>query len=211
MYHQEVKKVSEKQVRQTPPAKEPRGENAGSGFSLLLSPPLPGRAERRRSEEWMPTASAPPLSSSLGKFALPARPLHAPPPFLPRLLLKTRVWKDLKRIWNPRNQRCKNRSWCPRCRVRFLKVTVGIRSRTQGPQSLARRIGVEFKSLHAQAGSACQGSDPWTSSNTEPEDIKTENRSRRFQGCENFADEQLQDKGLHAFVLFTDRKRRGCP
>ncbi|GFT96929.1 hypothetical protein TNCV_5107291 [Trichonephila clavipes] len=57
LYHQEVKKAG----RRTSPAEEPRGEKAGSGFSSLhLPPPLPVRAERRRSEASMPTASLPP-------------------------------------------------------------------------------------------------------------------------------------------------------
>ncbi|GFS67442.1 nucleic-acid-binding protein from transposon X-element [Trichonephila clavipes] len=166
-----VFRVKNKSVKPLPPKNQEAKTPA-----VVSPPPLPAspRKGRKAAKRRMDADGfAPPLSSSLGKFALPARPLHAPPPLLPRLLLKTRVWKYLKRIWNFRNQRCKNRSWCP--------SHCGIRSRTQGPQSLARRIGVEFKSFMLKQDRPVKVVIRGLPSNTEPEDIKTEIEAEGFK------------------------------
>ncbi|GFV13675.1 hypothetical protein TNCV_5009571 [Trichonephila clavipes] len=73
-------------------------------------PPASPRKGRKAAKRSVDSDGFAPPSSLLGKFALLVNPLPPPHPLLPRLLSKTRVWKNRKRIWNYRNQSCKIRS-----------------------------------------------------------------------------------------------------
>ncbi|GFU13406.1 RNA-directed DNA polymerase from mobile element jockey [Trichonephila clavipes] len=123
-----VFRLKNKSVELLPP------KNQEAKKPAAVSPPLPsllspkgqksGEAKRRCRRFCSPP------SSLLEQFALPARPLHPPHPLLPRLLLKTCVWKVRKRKWNFRNQRCKIRSWCPRTKAPmpliYLQIENGV-------------------------------------------------------------------------------------
>ncbi|GFX78897.1 hypothetical protein TNCV_3911861 [Trichonephila clavipes] len=79
-----------------PRSEDPRREK-GSGSS---STPASPRKVKKAAKRSVDSDGFAPRSSLLGKLALPVRPLHPPQPLLPRLLWKTRVWKDRMRIWN---------------------------------------------------------------------------------------------------------------